>query len=464
MSRRNLSDEWRLEEGEAQPDQWKLEPAEQNAITQWQLEGSEPPVPDWQPVDYAREQPGSGGGNWVLPALVGIALVGVVSYVAWIGLNRMGLFDSATTEPQPTAAVAVAPTTETTPGEQPTNTPEAATFTPTPEPSPTATPIPTPTATQIPLVPLQSIYVNTAGGVNARREPNLTAEVIRILPQGEEFLVNAEQPDWIQVALPERQLAWVAAEFVERRSATVTLDEANQRREAVGLPLLSVQPPATDATGTLTGTTPLTGTAVNPLPAAPAPVTTSPRISVTVSITTGLNARQSPSLDATIVRQLEGNSSFTAFARSEDSQWLQVQLPEGTTAWVFAELVTITGDINTLPTPAQLPAVGASAPVTATTPLTSTPGVTGTATSTVTAVSGATASVIALAGASARATQDRAAEPLQVLPFDSVVPVIGRSANGEWVQVTLEEGIRAWVLLETVQVSTDPATLPVVNP
>lgn len=451
MTRRNLSEEWRLEDGENSQEQWKLEPAEQNAISQWQLEGSEGNGADWQPVEYERQQ--RNGGNWVLPALVGVALVAVVAYIAWIGLQRMGLFETTTPAAEPTSAVAVAPTTEAAPTlEAAASTPAPPTPTPSPEPTATATFAPTPTATQIPLVQVQTVFVNTAGGVNARREPDLNAEIIRIVAQNEELLVNADQTDWIQIALPERQLGWVAAEFVERRSSTVTLDEANRRREAVGLPALVVTPPEAAPSALITPT--LAAPEVAPVPA---PI----GISVTVTITGGLNARETPSLDGTIVRQLETNSSYTALARSADSQWLLVQLPEGRTAWVFAALVAANGDINTLSTDLPAPAVSAANPVTATAPISPTAAVTNGVTQ---VVSGITASVTNLAGVNARPTPDANAEPLQLLPFDSVVPVVGRSADGAWVQVTLEEGRLAWVLAEAVTISTDPATLPVVNP
>ena len=116
MSRRNLADEWRLEEQDVPADQWKLEPAEQNAIAQWQLRDEAGGVDpnEWQPVSYTRERR-EPRVNWVLPSLVGIALVAVIAYVAWIALERAGLFGPVAPAPTPTSAAAVA----TEPGEAP---------------------------------------------------------------------------------------------------------------------------------------------------------------------------------------------------------------------------------------------------------------------------------------------------------------------------------------------------------
>jgi hypothetical protein len=227
MSRRNIAEEWKLE-GEGEPDdQWTLRPAEQNAVTQWQLqeEGAPGERNDWQPVDYMRT-PREPRGNWVLPALVGVALVAVIAYVAWIALERAGLFGPASPAPEPTpVAVVEPPVEEPAPTEEPADTP--------PPPSPTpivealVEPTPEPTPTSIPLVNLESVVVNTVGGVNARREPSLQGELIQILPEGPTaYLVAADQGEWVQVALPGGQLAWVNSQFVQRNSETVLLEEA----------------------------------------------------------------------------------------------------------------------------------------------------------------------------------------------------------------------------------------------
>lgn len=473
MSRRNIAEEWKLE-GEGEPDdQWTLQPAEQNAVTQWELqdEGAPGERGDWQPVDYMRE-PREPRGNWVLPALVGVALVAVIAYVAWIALDRAGLFGPTSPAPEPTPAAAVEPPVEDpveepAPTEAPLDTPPP----PTPEPTlePTVEPTPEPSPTPIPLVNLESIVVNTVGGVNARREPSLQGELVQILPEGPTaYLVAADQGEWIQIALPDGQLVWVNGQFVQRNSETVLLEEANRRREAVGLAPLAAAavdeatPPgeAPSETTAPTDTVPVSG-----------PVT----ISVTVNSAAGLNAREAPDLNATVVQLLPANSGYLAVARTADNQWLQLQLPDGRLAWAAAQFLTLAGDLNSLPTEPLTAAVPLEAttpstptqPLTPTTTLTTTAPVTttGETTPTVTQVAnGVTATVTNLAGTNARPTPNRDVEPLQLVQYNTALPVIGRSADNEWVQVTLAEGQLAWVLVNTVALNTDIAALPIVGP
>lgn len=463
MSRRNLADEWRLEDQEAPTDQWKLEPAEQNAIAQWELRdeaGGGVDPGDWQPVAYSRERR-EPRGNWVLPSLVGVALVAVIAYVAWIALERAGLFGPVAPVATPTSVAAVVPEPEV----EVEPTPIAID---TPPPTPTLEPPPTPTleptATPLPLVNLESIVVTGLGGVNARSEPNLQGEILQVLLQDEAtYLVVADQADWIQIALPDQRLAWVAAEFVQRRSETVLIEEANRRRAAVGLPLLAV-PEGAAPLEEGPGVEP--GDAVTTTPPIAAPVA----ISVTINITAGLNAREAPDLGGTVVQLLAGNTTYSAFARTEDNQWVQILLPDGRLAWVATQFVTLGGDLQSLSTePATLESITRAttalappaAPITTTTPLTPSTEITPTVTQ---VVDGVTASVTNLAGANARATPDREAETTQLLSFGGVLPVVGRSADGEWVQVTLEEGRLAWVLVNAVTLSGDVASLPIVTP
>jgi uncharacterized protein YgiM (DUF1202 family) len=462
MSRRNLADEWRLEEQDVPADQWKLEPAEQNAIAQWQLRDEAGGVDpnEWQPVSYTRERR-EPRVNWVLPSLVGIALVAVIAYVAWIALERAGLFGPVAPAPTPTSAAAVA----TEPGEVTEPTPTDTPVPPTPTPEPPPTPTLEPTATPLPLVNVESIVVTGLGGVNARSEPSLQSEILQVLPQDETaYLVVADQGEWIQVALPDTRLAWVAAEFVQRRSETVLTEVANQRRTAVGLPPLELpasQPPGDESPQVEPGEAVTVTT-----PPLVAPVT----ISATINITAGLNARESPDLSSPVVQLLAGNTTYTALARSEDNQWVQILLPDGRLAWVSSQFVTLGGDLQSLSTdpatPESLAATRAAIappaePITTTTPLTPTTAVTPTVTQ---VVDGVTATVTNLAGANARAVPQREAETAQLLSFGAVLPVVGRSADGEWVQLTLEEGRLAWVLISAVTLSADSASLPIVTP
>jgi uncharacterized protein YraI len=68
---------------------------------------------------------------------------------------------------------------------------------------------------------------------------------------------------------------------------------------------------------------------------------------LTATVNTGANVRRSPGPDGTIIGALIVGDSVQVTGRLEDSSWLQVQY-RGSTGWVFAELLDVEGDVNTL--------------------------------------------------------------------------------------------------------------------
>lgn len=468
MSKRNIADEWKLEGAEQPQQQWVLQEAEQKSLGPWQLQDQPQVAIEWQPVDYVRDRRGS--ANWILPTFVGIALVAALAYAGWVVLNRTGLLTTAPLAAETPVATVVASDALPTSASTPTSAPPTPTLpppTPTlPPPTPTLAP---PTPTPIAVVDLVSGVITADNGVNARREPSLDGAVIRVVNKDEKFLVVAEQPEWVQVALPTGELAWVTAEFVQKSTERVQLAEANQRRAAVNLPPLASAPAiagtgqlTTSVAATLTTSTPVTGSVATTLtttnPAGGTAAANNPTLQATIAITSGLNARSSPDLSANnVIRLLANGETHTAVARSPDNKWVQLRLQEDDRlAWVAAEYVRLSGDLNLLPA-AQPTSAGPVAPTSATSPITATQPVS----SVTTAPSGATLTVNQLAGVNARAAADLNTEPLLTLPFDSVLPVMGRSADSTWLKVTLEAGQEAWVLATEVQLNGDLAALPV---
>ncbi|MBX3011172.1 MAG: SH3 domain-containing protein [Caldilineaceae bacterium] len=460
MSEQNTADNWRLDETGDTLDQWKLQEAEQERVAQWQLQRAQYGDPNWQPVDYERQP--ARRGSWLLPLLVGLALIAVFAYGVWIGLGTLGITNFASLLPSmnpaatpTTAAAAVAPSTlltttvETAPTEAPVAT---VTTAPTETPAPTATPEPLRVEQQI-------ARVTNQYGVNARPAPNTTGDVIEVLPQGAEYVVVETRDDgWIQIGLPSADLVWVSAEFVELRTEQVLLEVANQRRAALGLPPLEVPgaPAPSDSedasssavptlpgetitdTLTVTDSTLATGTQSITNTAAVTtgvPPEISAAITGTVIITAGLNARSAPTTTAQAVVLLEGGAVVTVTGRSADNEWLQLRLPDDTAAWVFAEYI-------------QLSDSGASTTPTVTTDPTG---------------GGPSAAVNSLSGANARLEPDRNAEAFDVIPYDVVLTVEGRTANNEWLQVEYQ-GQLVWVLVSTVSLNTELENLPVVTP
>ncbi len=474
MSDQDVANNWRLEEtgGETQ-DRWKLQAAEQGLVAQWQLQDERRTDAAWQPVDYARER--RGAGNWVLPSLVVLALVAVVGYIAWIGLTRFNLLSpTSTTNVSQTPVATTAAADASTPaavGLAVSATPTitvASTTAPTARPEPTLapTPIPAPTSAR---VEQEFVSVNDPVGVYARTEPNATAAVVKLLESGQRLLVIDQNLDWIQVALARNSVAWVKAEFVDRSSQLVSLDEANQRRVELGLtplPSTPAQAPVTTAlvtdTQIATATTGVSNT--NKLTLTTEPLLVGLPLTVTINISTGLNARTAPTTTGTPVKLLSDGARYKATGRSADSQWLQVTLEDGAPAWVFAQYVTVLGNLNTLPVPSTAttqPPTGA---------ITSSIGSGLTTTKpillpTATPESGAASlTVTNLSGANARPSPNRTAASLTLFPFEAVLPVVGRSADNQWIQVRLAAGKLGWMLTSAVKLSVDIATLTVVQP
>jgi uncharacterized protein YgiM (DUF1202 family) len=60
------------------------------------------------------------------------------------------------------------------------------------------------------------------------------------------------------------------------------------------------------------------------------------------------NVRLTPSTDSGVVTSLVNNTTLTVTGRNSDGSWLRVRLDGETGGWVFASLLTVTGDVNTL--------------------------------------------------------------------------------------------------------------------
>ncbi len=497
MSDRNLVDEWRLEEDGKAQEQWKLQTTEQELSDQWQLQDEQgrPVRPaQWQPVDYTREPAPGGNGGWVLSSLVGVALIAVVGYAVWIGLNRFGIAPTVTVSqseqpvvPVPTVAdVEIAPVATTAP----TQAPQA---------EPTATPLPpTPTVAPTPVIPtiaLQYVTITNTLGVNARVEPSTQAEVIRIAQFNEKFLIAAERPDgWLQIALPPNQLAWIRIDNAQRTTESAPLDQANQRRAQAGLPpLLASAAQVVAAAGVVSNTAPLTtttgltvtaglsetttisedisgaiadGTTVSnsiPLSVTGEVTATAPVAKATVAITgatsemtatitaqAGLNVRADPNPNGVLITFLQSAQTATALARTDDSQWIQLRLADKRTGWAAAQFIALSGDIKNLPTPTSLADIAGPGAITATVALTNT----GTKTST-------QLTVTSVSGAKGRAKPSVDTPATKLLPFNTVLTAIARSADNLWVKVQPTTGDALWILTETVTLSVQLESLPV---
>jgi uncharacterized protein YraI len=254
----------------------------------------------------------------------------------------------------------------------PTPVPPTATPEPTPIPTvaaPTAAPSPTAAPVLVGPKPENDF-------ANVRALPDINAARLGQLNKGQSAPVRGKSADakWFQITFPGApgDVAWVLGEVVQ-----VTGD-------ANAVPV--VQPSA--GVTTTAGITPTTG--ITPVVAA-----TAPAVTTTAPVTGSLqppfvrlkagqdfaNVRTGPDTAYQKVGELTvaGTSSAAVRGRNADSTWWQIALPSapGGLAWVFAQLVDLTGDPATilvaqappLPTPAATPTTAppaAAAPATAT--------------------------------------------------------------------------------------------------
>ncbi len=295
-----------------------------------------------------------------------------------------------------------------------------------------------------------TVTVNAPAGVNIRREPTLAqGTVIRLLENGVTLPAIARSPDnrWIQVTLPDGVNGWVAAEFLVPSGDILTLPVPGQ--ETTPPAAQPALPPAAGEPRTTGIEVPAPYTNVIPSDDVPA---------VFVTVPDGVNVRSAPSVDANVEAVAPQGAVLPARGRSTDGLWVQVELPTGVVGWIFRDTVNVTGAVGALPavdggipTPTPTPAAPA-APVLLPTP-TPTPEPTVDAT--------VTATVIPLVlPVYSRPAAD--SEQLARFARGAVFTVTGRTAAGDWLQVTTPAGDTGWVVAGNVRVSGDVSGLPVV--
>jgi N-acetylmuramoyl-L-alanine amidase len=332
--------------------------------------------------------------------------------------------------------------------------------------------------------------VNAVGGVNARKEPAITGEVLQLLDEGASVTVVRQEGEWLQIILPDGvTVAWAAADFITQVAQPITLAELAAIYTQAGLPapVAAALPPSeaiTDtaaitsllATATQAATTALTDT-VAPTDTASltdtaaltgagptllvtsgvvpdAPFTnTLPLVgpALTVTDTTGVNARSAPSTEGAIIVAVPNGAVLPVTGRNTAGDWLQVRLPDGATGWMFADAVVASADAAAAPVAEEASGTQTTTAPAATTPISGAPA-------------GATATVINELGANLRPAPSRDLDGVFFAEANQSFTVVGRSGDGEWVQVVLPDGSLAWALLTTVNLSVGADSLPVTQP
>jgi uncharacterized protein YgiM (DUF1202 family) len=521
-TRQPIDKRWQLDDVEQTDNQWKLLDSEQEIDDRWQLQpeehytggrrGAAHQGAEWQPIDYMPEE--RSGGNWILPSLVLVAVLAIAGYMALAGLGQLGLTNFSLSN------LALQRQAQATP----TVTPEAAepevavlpqlataTLAPTPttqqaESSTAVTPAPAPILVEKRLAAVKEQY-----GINARSVASKNGEVLQVVAQNTQLPIWDEEQNadgkWYQVSLPDNKLAWVVADFVEVSTQQVAIDDLNQLRTQVGLEALPVP-------GIETAQAAEDSSVVSPAPT----VSAGEQITALVTSPAGLNVRSQPSTTGESLLLVESNQTLSVVGRSEDGQWLQVQLADGRLGWAARQFLQTSGNVDVLPaaTPsagtvvtvpadtvsgttasgvtvttaitAPVQAIAAPA-VTATQNLTSAVGVTNTAAATIsvgltstaaitqvasitpsgvltqssalTPTSNITAKVVWLSGAKVRAEPNPTSAELATLSTETVVPALARSQDSAYIQVRLQDGRTGWVRFSVIELSAGLDDLPI---
>ena len=481
MSDPKIPNQWQLQETGEQQDQWRLLGSDNVVpaphLRLQQATGPTPPTSDWRPVDIpttvaATPAPPRRGG-WVFGLLVLLALGAVGAYLVWFYADDLGLAATPTAVETPAAAGEPGsgePITGVVTGTAGTDASAAVTPTVAPTPAPPTptlappTPIPTPA-----LFDYTEATVTSQYGVNSRTDSSVSAELVQlldnntVLPVVQGPLTATDGGSWVQVALPDQRRGWVSADFVQLATRQLSLAELEPLLTAAGMTerLAEIRaaveaaapslPPAAPITATtsITGGTPVTatappttttGAAVQGGLAGAAPVS----VTATITLEVGVNARAAPTSTATLVQLVLPPASLQVIARTPAGDWVQVRLADGQLAWVAADFVQLSGNVN------QLPTAGAAGPAAAPT---AAPAAGAAVTATTTISDAAQAEVTYLGGVNARPSPSLSAAAVTLLETGARVPAIGRTANNAWVQVVLDDGTTAWVQMIGITVT-----------
>lgn len=288
-------------------------------------------------------------------------------------------------------------------------------------------------------------------------------------------------------------LAWFYAGQPDLGSlASMTGGEPSDAAAAIAL---ATEEASEEITATVPAEVPVVATVAVPT-ATPIPEPTATPIlfeiaRVTTASEFGVNARGSASSEGELLELLPNATSYLVaggpVAAADGSQWYEIVLPDNRRAFVSSEFVTpgsefvAFSDASTILAAAGLPtpvlpvletsvaptdtaplaglgvlttteAVTSTAPVTTTVAVTTTDSLTTTRALTITTepvvssgVVTVTAAISAPAGVNLRGAALAGDNVLQMLVDATPVTVIGRSADGEWVQVQIADGVRGWV-------------------
>jgi len=256
-------------------------------------------------------------------------------------------------------------------------------------------PSPTPTPRSEP-----SAYISFKW-LNVRSGPGNAFNLVTRIEQGETISLLGRNADgsWVQVRLPGSQLGWVPAPYIE-----------------ANIPIASL--PIVSGEGGLT------------------PPELGNELAAYV-IRRSANMHSGPGLNYSLIKSLERDQVMDLLGRNPDGSWVQMRLPDGQQGWVSAISIEASVPISNLPVTSNLV-------------VTPTPGEFPSEPTVYTAAG--PLEVYSGPGADYRLIV------VTAISRDQGMSLLGRNAEGSWVEVRLPDGSLGWVTSASIR-----ANLPITN-
>jgi uncharacterized protein YgiM (DUF1202 family) len=242
--------------------------------------------------------------------------------------------------------------------------------------------------------------------LNVRSGPGNGYDLVTRIEQGETISLLGRNADgaWVEVRLPGGQLGWVPAAYIEA-NAPIT-----------SLPVV----PGAGAELTPSG----------PGDQAEAYV-----------IRRWANMHSGPGVNFSLIMSLERDLGMDLLGRNPDATWVQVRLADGQQGWVNALSIEASVPISDLPV--------TSSPV-----VTPTPG----------ELPGAPTAYAAAGPLEVRSGPgaDYRLIVVSAISRDQGLSLLGRNAEGSWVEVRLPDGLLGWVMTRSIRANLPINNLPII--
>ncbi|MBE2200758.1 MAG: SH3 domain-containing protein [Anaerolinea sp.] len=161
------------------------------------------------------------------------------------------------------------------------------------------------------------------------------------------------------------------------------------------------------------------------------PVVDAPAVTATAVITTGaLNVRSGPGVQYGVVTAVSQGQSVALLGRNSSSSWVKIQTGGGQQGWINAAYIQANVAVNTLPV-----LDAGAAPITVT-------------------------GLVNTGALNVRTGPDVTYPSIAVVNGGVQLNLIGRTANGIWVKVSLADGQQGWVNTSLLILSADVSYLP----